>query len=131
MPFNLRPLISSSYSLIEVVLLEKGELVYIACKRSESPADTLELLSLLFEKGAPIDHALFESDPALIDTTQFTGPPLWISCGNGNAAAADFLLEHGASPYKQPFYAKDSLLDTARKSGHQEIVDMLLKVSTG
>lgn len=107
---------------------EKGELIYFACSRSED-SSTLALLTLLYDRGAPINNALFERYPDLIDTTSFTGSPLWNACSAGNITAVRFLLEHGASPSKKPFLTDDLPLDVAKKSGHPEIVNMLLGVS--
>lgn len=107
----------------------KGELVCFACRRDIKDPNNLPLLNLLYERGAPIDIALFESFPNLLDVTMFHGTPLWSSCARGNIEVVRFLLEHGANPWKKLAISNDSPLDMARRSGHSEIVSMLLESS--
>ena len=105
-------------------LADRGDLVHYASKRRLE--DTVTVLQLLLEKGAPADNILFEDVPSLLCVTMFHGTPLWNCCCSGDTEAVRLLLRYGANPRKKLVYLDGCPLEAAQKHGHQEVVDILL-----
>ncbi|KAL2851371.1 putative hspc200 [Aspergillus pseudodeflectus] len=101
----------------------KGEPLHHAINRK---TEVVEVLSLLLEKGAPLNGKQYENHPNSWRLYFFMGlgTALHQASCLGNVDAARFLLEKGADV--SIIDATDRTpLDWAVKNGHQEIIEML------
>ncbi|KAL8917000.1 MAG: hypothetical protein Q9208_008218 [Pyrenodesmia sp. 3 TL-2023] len=111
-----------------------GQLVNYAADRKD--ADSIPVLQLLVDHGAPTNEWLFENRPKLHHWAAAGGAqtPLYQAAEAGLIENVKFLLRHGADPRKRGIrmhiHEGRLPIDAAKLNKHEEIVQLLSEAAT-
>ncbi|KAL1850487.1 hypothetical protein Daus18300_012901 [Diaporthe australafricana] len=107
--------------------VQNGELLHHALDR---PTDTMEVLRILIDRGAPLNANMYENHEASRRLYPFVdfGTPLHKAAGMGNADIVRFLLERKADPTIKSTKGR-TVMEWAMESGSAETVELLQLVS--
>ncbi|EGX87821.1 ankyrin repeat protein [Cordyceps militaris CM01] len=98
----------------------KGELLHYVLDRPRSEAaDTIEILAMLLNKGAPLNTVMYDKHAASRRLYPFIerGTALQKAVATGNADAVRYLLGRGADPTIKNSMGRDAV-ECAERSGH-------------
>lgn len=103
--------------------VQRGQLLQHALDR---PADIIEVLGILLDRGAPLNAIMYENHEAsrrLYPFMEF-GTPLHKAASLGKADVVRYLLERGADVASRNAKGRTAM-ECAERAGHDEVVGML------